>query len=180
MLRFGIIVLLLALVLVGVVAVIGLFVDPAFTVERSITISAAAEKISPLIESPRKWQEWTAWTKESFPEMETTYEGPETGVGAKSVWTDPKSMNGNMTITAVDSGKRIDYELNFDGFPTSTGYFEIGAADGGQRVTWRLDGTLSQNPFARLIGSFFVDSGIGGDFEKGLAKLKQLAESEPK
>src|SRR3546814_19010105 len=47
---------------------------------------------------------------------------------------------------------------------------------GGVRVTWSDAGDLGMRPLHRWFGLFF-DRMIGGDFEKGLAKLKKLSET---
>jgi hypothetical protein len=46
----------------------------------------------------------------------------------------------------------------------------------GSRVTWAFDTDLGMNPMARYMGLAF-ERFIGPDYERGLAKLKQLAEA---
>lgn len=45
-----------------------------------------------------------------------------------------------------------------------------------QTATWGFDTDLGMNPIARYFG-LVMDSMLGADYEKGLAKLKQVCEA---
>ncbi|MGO4774642.1 SRPBCC family protein [Lysobacter sp. 2RAB21] len=49
----------------------------------------------------------------------------------------------------------------------------------GTRVTWTLESEHGNNLVSRWFG-LLLDSMVGKDYEKGLAKLKQVLESEPR
>jgi hypothetical protein len=49
-------------------------------------------------------------------------------------------------------------------------------AASGTRVTWGFDSDLGFNPIARYFG-MMADDVIGPDYEKGLARLKAIAET---
>lgn len=53
--------------------------------------------------------------------------------------------------------------------------FTLAPSEGGTLVTWRMEGPC---PFmGKLMGTIFnMDRMVGGDFEQGLAALKQAAE----
>jgi hypothetical protein len=82
--------------------------------------------------------------------------------------------SGSLTVTEYDPPKHIGLALDFGpmGKPTSAWDFEPSGA--GTKVTWtfraRLDGIA-----ARWFGLMF-DRWVGADYEKGLAKLKAVAE----
>jgi hypothetical protein len=53
-------------------------------------------------------------------------------------------------------------------------YFNFAPVGSGTKVTWGFK-SLLRNPLERWMGLLF-DRWIGADYEKGLAKLKQIAE----
>ena len=78
-------------IILGLIVLLAIAVGIAFLlpgkvhVERSIAIAAPAEKIFPLINSPRRFNEWSPWAQID-PDMKITFSGPESGVGATMEW----------------------------------------------------------------------------------------------
>ena len=166
-------VLLLCLIVLGG----GMFISPKYAMARSQQIAAAPEKVYPLIAAPKAWKDWSAWNKRD-PAMAIEYSGPEIGPGAVWAWKSKTEGNGRMTFTAVAPPGKVDYELFFPDFDsTSTGSFTIEAKDGGSLVTWTMDGDMGKNPINRWMG-LFMDKMVGPDFESGLKGLKALAEAK--
>ena len=145
-------------------------------VERSTTIAAPPEQIYEYVGTPKRWPEWVAWkpTKWEFP-------GAQTGVGSESKWED-STGGGHLKMTKADPQKGVEYDLAFGGAEPIPGKIEFspaGNADaGGTKVTWAFDSESGWNPISRYFCFFALDSMVGGDFEKGLANLKQKVESE--
>ena len=78
----------------------------------------------------------------------------------------------------VDSqpGKMVKTRLAFDGFDTpSHAPFELAPTDGGTRVTWSFDANID-NMVGRYMG-LMMDQWVGADYERGLGRLKELAET---
>jgi hypothetical protein len=170
---FGTMLAILALLYVG-----GFFLSPKFTVSRSLVMAAPADKIYPLIASPRQWKQWSVWNKRD-PDMAITYEGPESGPGAKWTWTSKSQGDGAMTFTQADPVRRVGYDLFFPDFnTTSSGHFALEPAGTGTKVTWVMNGDMGSNPLYRWI-ALMSDSMVGKDFDEGLAGLKALAEKSP-
>lgn len=169
----GIIVGLVALVL-GL-AVIGFFLPRDYSVERTIVVQAPAEHIFPYLHELPNWKLWMAWY-EKDPDMKITYSGPSAGVGAISAWESKTEGSGEMEVKRVIADQLIEYELRFPSFEPSTGQLELTPMDGGTQVRWSDQGRLGINPFFRYFG-LMLDGMIGKDFETGLAKLKNVAES---
>lgn len=147
-----------------------------YVVSRSVTIDAPPERIHPLISDFREWVAWSPW-EHLDPDMRRTYSGPETGVGATYAWEgNKKAGKGTMTITGDDPGA-IGIDLRFEKpFPSRSAItFLLDPEDDATVVVWRMTGdhSLATRVFA-LIKS--MDSMIGPDFEKGLARLKAAAE----
>lgn len=111
--------------------------------------------------------------------MQRSYSGSASGVGAAYAWEgNKKAGKGTMAITGV-TDDRVDVALHFDKpFPADNRIVFTLAPTGPERtrVTWSMYGEmgLMMRIFA-LVKS--MDSLVGPDFEKGLARLKSAAEA---
>ncbi|MGH8017043.1 MAG: SRPBCC family protein [Opitutaceae bacterium] len=170
--------IVVALLVVLVVAAGASYLLPgSYRVERSIEINALSPLVFSHIGNLRKWAEWTPWS-EMDPQMVVTYSDPPVGKGSWQQWIGPEAGQGRLEITAYEPPSRVEYELHPGGFGArSLGEILIEPSDSGRgvRVTWSDAGDFGMNPIRRWFGLFF-DRIIGGDFEKGLAKLKELSE----
>jgi len=169
-------------ILIGVVAVlllfaaVGLALPSHFSVERSVTISAPAEKVYALIAAPEQWKRWSAWNARDS-KMRIEYSGPASGVGARWTWHSDTEGNGSMEFTEAVPGQSLTYHLSFPDFGMeSMGQLRLEPQPGGVRLSWSNEGELGTRPDHRWFG-LFMDRLVGPDFEAGLANLKQLAEA---
>ena len=148
-----------------------------YQVIREITINAPAERIYGLIADFHEWDKWSPWD-ELDPEMNKTFVGSPSGVGAKYSWSgNRKAGMGSMEIVGADEPRRVTIDLAFvKPFKSraATG-FDLAATGDVTRVAWHMDGPKT---FMVKVMSLFksMDSMIGPDLEKGLAKLKSVAE----
>ncbi len=154
-------------------------------VERSITIERPAPMMFELLNDFQYFDKWSPWAKRD-PAAIFTISGPESGVGARLSWSgDPHLVgSGWQEIVASKPYEQIDIKLDFDAQgPADTG-FRLEALGDSTRVTWFFDSDLTKGVnmldafLARYFGLLF-DRWVGGDYETGLANLKQLAESLP-
>lgn len=167
--------IVMLLALVALLAGGGMLLSPKFTVTRAVVINASPEKVYGLVESPRRWKEWTVWNRRD-PLMQITYFGPEAGRGAGWSWTSASEGDGRMTFTAAEPGRRVSYSLYFPDFgTTSAGDLRFAPEGQGTRVTWLMNGDMGRNPLFRWM-TLFADGMVGRDFEAGLLNLKALAE----
>lgn len=168
---------IIAALIITLVVVIALQSDH-FVVERSATIAAPAEVVYPHIADLRAMAQWSPFSQMD-PQQTTTYDGPPAGVGAATAWDGPQAGKGRMTITAVEPNRRVDLRLEFERPMEATNrvqFLLVPAADG-TAVTWRMEG--ENTFFGKAAGLVMdVDALVGGEFAKGLAALKALAESE--
>lgn len=166
------------LLVLGLLALLyggGLLLSSKFSVSRSVQVAAPAERIYPLVASPRQWKAWSIWNRRD-PAMAIEYSGPESGAGAAWAWKSKSEGDGKMTFTAAEPPGRVAYELYFPDFgTTSTGELRFEANGGGTTVTWTMNGDMGKNPLFRWF-ALFSDRMVGADFEGGLAHLKALAE----
>ena len=171
------IVLALVAILVVLVAVVAMQ-PSSFSIERAAAIEAPPEVVYDHIENLRAWEAWNPWAKMD-PQMTSSYAGPEAGVGASSSWEGPDAGKGRMTITAVKPDREVEILLEFLApfEATNRALFTLTPAAGATRVTWRMEGT---NGFvAKALGLVMdMDEMVGGEFEKGLASMRALAEAD--
>lgn len=151
----------------------------AYTVSRTIEISAPPDKVFVLVNDFRQWKRWSPW-ENLDPNMKTEYEGPAAGAGSVYRWSGNDEVGkGSMKIIESRPPEAIVIDLEFEEpmATTASNRFDFAAEDGGTRVTWSMSG---ENNF---VGKLFflvmggVDKALGKDFEKGLSKLKEIAES---
>ena len=149
-----------------------------FEVVRSTTIGAPRDRVRALIDDFRRWREWSPW-EEIDPQLRREYSGAESGAGARYAWEgNRKAGRGNMEI--LDSApERVTLRLTFEKpfKATNRTDFELEpSGDSSTVVTWRMSGENRGIAalFSRIVS---MDKMVGKDFEKGLARMKQAAES---
>lgn len=164
--------------IVVVLVLISFFLPSSYRVERALTMNAKPEAIFPYLNTLKTWPEWTAWTVQKYPDMKTTFSGPESGVGATYQWDGKTSGQGMLKLTSSDPAKGIGYDLDFQaGTYVSKGTITMQATGDTTRVTWANFGDIANNPIHRYFG-LFLDRMMGPDFEEGLNKLKQKVETK--
>lgn len=160
---------------VAIIIVGGSFLLPAqAVVTRSIEIAAPPEKVFAIVGDLRRVNEYSPWA-ELDPNMKVTHEGPETGVGQKMSWTSDNADvgNGTQTVIAYEPPRHVASELDF-GMIRALATWDLAPSGAGTTATWGFKADLDGIP-AKWFGLMF-DRWIGGDYEKGLARLKAAAE----
>lgn len=148
-----------------------------YTVTRSLTVEAPADRVLGLVTDLRRWREWSPW-EDLDPQLERTYAGAESGPGQRYTWRGNRKAGEGMmeVLEADDRSARIAVNFRKPFRSSSISSFTLDeAARGGTRVTWAMEG--QQNAVMGLIGRFYsMDKMMGPDFEKGLARLKAASE----
>ena len=114
--------------------------------------------------------------------MKQTYEGAPAGTGAVYSWTGNKEVGeGRMTLTESRTNELIRIKLEFLKPFAAVNTTEFTFTPEGNQTTVEWSMTGSNNFMAKAFGLFMnMDKMIGGDFEKGLAQLKSVAEAASK
>ncbi|HEY3966292.1 MAG TPA: SRPBCC family protein [Planctomycetaceae bacterium] len=153
----------------------------AFRVARTTKISAPPATVFAQVNDFHKWEAWNPWGKID-PSMKLTYEGAPAGVGAGYTWTGNGNVGeGRMTITESHPNDliqiRLEFKKPFAGTNIAEFTFQL---EGSQTsVTWSMTG--DKNFVTKAIGLFMsMDKMVGGQFEKGLADMKAVAEAAAK
>jgi hypothetical protein len=170
--------ILIALAVLVIAFVVIVATRPSeYRVARTVTISAPALAVFAQVNDFHRWDAWNPWAKMD-PAMKQTYEGAPAGTGAVYTWTGNKQVGeGRMTLTESRPPDLIRINLEFLKPFAATSTAEFTFRPEGQRtaVTWSMVGKLN---FVTKIVHLVVnmDKMIGGNFEKGLADMKAVAE----
>ena len=170
-----------ALLFIGIaLAVFLLFIvfsSPKMHIFREIVIQATAEKIFPHINNSKKMYDWMPWA-EIDPAVKISHSGPEEGVGSKSSWESTGKMGvGTAIVVESMSPKSVSTQLEYTKpmVMKQLALVLLSPSQGGTTVRWSVSG--NNNFVGRLFCVFMnMDKVVGGDFEKGLAKLKSIVE----
>jgi hypothetical protein len=147
-----------------------------FTISRQTSIAANAETIHALVDDFHQWSKWSPW-EDLDPALERSYSGPDRGVGAHYAWKgNRRAGQGSMEITAV-APDAVDIELRFVKPWNSTNQVRLALTptSTGTDVSWSMRGEHVgyMSVLSRVMP---LDKMVGKDFEKGLARLKAVAE----
>lgn len=169
---------ILAVVAVSLLA-IGLLLPKQGQVERSIVINAPPPVVYGLVNGFARFEEWSPWADKD-PGMKVERSGPEAGVGAKYAWSGNEAVgSGSQEIIESTPSSLVRTKLLFGGFAEpSIASLAIAPDGSGSRVTWSLNVDVGSNPVNRYFG-LLMDKMVGPDYEKGLTRLKALAEAQP-
>ncbi|MEO8669930.1 MAG: SRPBCC family protein [Tahibacter sp.] len=175
------------IVLVVVLIAVAFVLPDHAHVERSVVIDRPASQIHALLNSFRRFNEWSPWAAKDV-RAKYSYSGPESGVGAKFAWIgDPSTVgSGSQTIISSVAPQYVSLALDFGDRGQSAAKFTLTPDPKGTHVSWTLDSDLPLNPDRRflwnLVGRYmglFMDRLVGPDYEAGLERLKSLAASFP-
>jgi hypothetical protein len=151
--------------------------DKSFLITRATTVAAAPERIHALLADFHEWQKWSPW-EGLDPAMDRTYAGAGSGVGAVYAWKgNSKAGEGRMEILESEP-RHVGIDLLFAAPMKAHNRvdFTLTPVADGTRVEWAMTGP--QNVVMRIMSKFWsMEKLVGPDLEKGLAQLKQTAES---
>jgi effector-binding domain-containing protein len=167
--------------LVGIVllaGIVGWLLPRQVHIARSVSIDRPASLVYATVNSFQLFPKWSPW-QDLDPNMHQTTEGPRDGVGAKLVWSgNDKVGSGTQIITASVLNQSVASDLDFNNMGAAKSLMSMTADGSMTKVTWSLDIDMGANPIGHYFG-LMMDGSIGGDFAKGLGKLKSLVESMP-
>jgi uncharacterized protein YndB with AHSA1/START domain len=163
---------------VGVLGTVVALRPSDYRVARTTRIAAPPSAVFPYVDDLRKFNTWNPFLTLD-PATRHTYGGPPSGPGATMAWAGDKNVGeGRMTVVDSRPAEWIRFKLEFlkPFAATADAEFTFSPEGGQTAVTWSMAG---RNSFtAKAMGLVMdMDRMIGGQFEKGLASLKSLAEA---
>lgn len=168
--------ILLGLVaIIAIILIVAAFQPAEYHVERSAVVPASPPVVYAHVNDFHNWGQFNPW-QELDTNAKVTFEGPANGPGAKFNWEGNSNMgSGSMTITTTRPDERIDIAMHFlkpmEGEAVTAFLFRPEGT--GTKVTWTMDG--KNNLIGRAFCLFMdMDKMVGGQYEKGLAKLAEL------
>jgi hypothetical protein len=168
-LRFALLALFGLLVTVFAIA---LFKSSTWTAEGALLVEAAPDKILPLVATPKHWLDWDLWSDPTEEGFEATFEGPESGPGAKMRWK-TATKRGQLEILGASAAEGVQYELDLDDMP-GKGQIRLEPYGVQTRVRWTYSGDLGWNLAARFIIPF-MQKALVTTMQKGLSNLRTRA-----
>jgi hypothetical protein len=171
------IVIIAVVVLIAGVLILAARKPDTFSVQRTTSINAAADKVFPLINDFNRWRAWSPYENKD-PAMKRTVSGAASGKGAVYEWEGNSQVGkGRIEITDASAPSRITIKL--DMIKPMEGHnivnFTLEPLAGATQVTWAMRGSCAY--MHKVMGLFLdMDKMIGKDFELGLANLKTQVE----
>lgn len=170
-------ILIIAVTLIAAVLIYAATKPDIYRIQRSANIAASPDKVFAFINDLHSWVSWSPWEKMD-PAMKKSHSGSPQGKGAALEWDGNKDVGtGRMEILeSVPPSKiliKLDFLKPFESYNTAE--FTLAAQSGATKVTWAMHGP---QPYMLKVMTLFcsMDKMVGGQFEKGLADLKTLAE----
>jgi len=168
-------ILIVLLIIIAIPLIVALFVPKTFTAEGQVVINKPIHEVFDYIKYVKNQDNFGVWQL-SDPNMTTTEEGEDGTVGFKYSWDSEKLGKGAQVITNIVEGERMESDmffLDFDDNP-SKAYISVEEQAPGQTlVKWGISG---ETPYPWNLMSLLHN--MDNDFNEGLAKLKEILESQ--
>ena len=169
--------IILAVAVVAILAYASTRPD-TFSVQRTLRIKAPAERIFPLIDSPRAMNRWSPFIAPD-PAIKIDYLGPENGTGAAHTWSGNRQVGAGRyeiveSIAPTRTVAKLDMRTPIEAHNTVE--FTLSPQGNETSVTWAMSG---RQPLMAKVASVFIDCDkmVGGPFEQGLANLRAIVET---
>jgi hypothetical protein len=172
-------------ILIAIAAFIAIFVvvvavqPEASRTSRSAMMAVPAPVVFAQVNDFHNWDAWSPWAKLD-PGAKKTFEGNTSGTGAIFTWSGNKKIGeGRMTVMESQPSELVRLKLEFfkPFKAANTAEFTFKPQGDQTLVTWTM---LGKKNFI-MKGMYLLmnmDKMIGGDFEKGLAQMKSIAEAQ--
>jgi len=176
---------MLIYILIGIAVIIAVLVivvalqPTEFRITRSATIPAPTPNVFAQVNDFHNWNAWSPWAKMD-PMAKNSFAGAPSGEGAIFSWAGNKKVGeGRMTMMESRTNELIRIKLEFlkPFQATNLAEFSFQPVSGGTLVTWSMSGKNSFMAKAFVL-VMNCDKMVGGEFEKGLANLKDVTSGE--
>jgi hypothetical protein len=161
------------LIIVVLVLVIPLFLPGSVKVSGDKCMKAPVELVFNQVNVLKNWKKWSPFISDTT--MKISYEGAESGVGAKYSWAGDKVGNGKLEIVKSEQNEYIETKLDFGPQGTAGGEWRFITKEDSTCVSWTINIYDLQYPFGRWLG-LMMKSGMKPVIDKALTKMKNIVE----
>jgi len=148
-----------------------------YEVKREVLIKAPVELIFEQINVIKNQEAFSPWERMD-PNMTRSYEGPESGVGAKYSWSGNDSVGtGSMELVESNPPTDLKFKLTFTDPWESVSdiIWTLTSSEEGVLVSWANKGEFPGYLF--WMSEKSMDEMMGPEFERGLNSLKEVVET---
>lgn len=172
-------ILIVLLAIICAILIIAIFTKKDYGVTRSVLINKPLPEVFGYVKMLKNQNDYSKWGSMD-PEMEKIYSGTDGTIGFISGWKskDDNVGSGEQEITAIEEGKRIDFDLRFkEPFESNAKTFMTTEATGlnQTKVTWGFNGKMNY-PLNIFLLFMNMEKMLGDDFQTGLNNLKNKLE----
>lgn len=161
-----------------VLVLIGLVLPQQARVAASIEIDARPATVFALVNNFHRVSLWSPWL-ETDPNARVEISGPNSGVGAKMSWNGPVLGSGSQLITESRPFEHIDTLINPNEAGAARSWFDFRDTGSTTVVNWTFEADYGYNLVGRYT-ALMLNGIIRKDYENGLQRLAELAESLPR
>ena len=161
-----------------VLIVTGLALPRYTSVAVSTTVDAYPATVFALVNDFRRVALWSPLL-DTDPNARVVFAGPPRGTGASMTWDGTIIGSGAQRIIASRPFEYVETAINPGEPGAALSWFEIGDGGGVTAVSWRFESDHGYNLVGRYV-ALLMKGVIERDYGRGLASLKDLAESLPR
>lgn len=157
--------------------VVGLALPRQTLVTVESQIDAHPATVFALVNDFRRVTVWSPWI-DTDPNVQISYSGAPRGVGATMTWSSTNIGSGTQTITESRPFEHVASVTNPGEPAQARSWIGLQGGDGTTMTTWGFETDHGYNLVARYF-SLVLRNVVRRDYENGLGRLKELAESLP-
>lgn len=164
-------------VLVAFLLFLAFFIKDHAETQQKIFIKTAPQTVFRLVSDLHNWKSWSPFM-EGDNDLNSVFTGPERGLRSKHVWKGKNGRGGSQEIVACIPYESIRIKLDMGGSGQAFDEWTFKDTTGGVIVGWKLVMKELSYPFHRYFG-YFIEGTMKPLQERGLQKMKELAEGAP-
>lgn len=171
---------IIALVVFGIIGLfllVCLFLPKNVHTEGIGVIKAPASLVFEQVNNFKNWEKWSPFQEDST--MKYEYQGPESGVGCKVLWTSQKSGNGSQTITESIPYSFLKTDLDFMEQGSAFSVYTFEQQGDSTIMKWSTDMLDLGYPLGRFMG-LFMNGMMQPYYKKGFENLNSILSDMPK
>lgn len=168
----GIAILIMAALLLSIPA----FLPSSIKVTESKLIHANLKVVFRQVNNLTNRTLWSPFEAED-PDINSQFDGPSAGAGARHQWKSTKLGNGSLTIVESQPYAYILNRISFNGGDMIYDTWQFTASQDVVNVSWTITFDKLGYPLGRIAG-LFIPGFVSGALQKGLDNLQQIAENK--